>query len=115
MSPGTHLLAKLYDGDLQAQMRKLEVQLKIAEQTEKRQAELLKIQGISQQEYDLSLLQVLNLKADMDIIKERYPQDRNPGSFCRQTWSKECQSRSLYHSGYHTHDYQPGQYFKNPV
>lgn len=64
------LLAKLYDGDLQAQMRKLEVQLKIAEQTEKRQAELLKIQGISQQEYDLSLLQVLSLKADMDIIKE---------------------------------------------
>ena len=64
------LLAKLYDGDLQAQMRKLEVQLKIAEQTEKRQAELLKIQGISQNDYDLSLLQVLNLKADMDIIKE---------------------------------------------
>ena len=72
---GTHvaqgtLLAKLYDGDLQAQLRKLEVQLKIADQTEKRQAELIKIQGISQQEYDLSLLQVLNLKADMDIIKE---------------------------------------------
>ena len=64
------LLAKLYDGDLQAQLRKLEVQLKIAEQTEKRQAELVKIQGISQQEYDLSLLGVLNLKADMDIIKE---------------------------------------------
>ncbi len=64
------LLAKLYDGDLQAQMHKLEVQLKIAEQTEKRQSELVKIQGISQQEYDLSLLGVLNLKADMDIIKE---------------------------------------------
>ncbi len=64
------MLAKLYDGDLQAQLRKLDVQLKIAEQTEKRQAELLKIQGISQQEYDLSLLQVNNLKADIDIIKE---------------------------------------------
>ncbi len=64
------LLAKLYDGDLQAQMHKLEVQLKLAEQTEKRQAELVKIQGISQQEYDLSLLEVLSLKADMDIIKE---------------------------------------------
>jgi membrane fusion protein, multidrug efflux system len=64
------LLAKLYDGDLQAQKRKLEVQLKIAEQTEKRQAELLKIQGISQQEYDLSLLQVHNLNADIDIINE---------------------------------------------
>lgn len=64
------LLAKLNDGDLQAQMRKLEVQLKIAEQTENRQGQLLKIQGISQQEYDISLLQVHNLKADMDIIAE---------------------------------------------
>ena len=64
------LLAKLYDGDLQAQLRKLEVQLKIAEQTEDRQEQLLKIQGISQQEYDLSLLQVNNLKADMDIVRE---------------------------------------------
>lgn len=64
------LLAKIYDGDLQAQLRKLEVQLKIADQTEKRQAELLKIQGISQEEYDASLLQVLSLKADMDIVKE---------------------------------------------
>lgn len=69
VSQGT-LLAKLYDGDLQAQKRKLEVQLKIADQTEKRLAELLKIQGISQQEYDLSLLQVHNLNADIDIINE---------------------------------------------
>jgi membrane fusion protein (multidrug efflux system) len=64
------LLAKLYDGDLQAQLRKIEVQLKIAEKTEERQAELLKIQGVSQQDYDLSLLQVNNLKADIDILKE---------------------------------------------
>ena len=64
------MLAKLYDGDLQAQLRKLEVQLKIAEQTEDRQSQLLKIQGISQQEYDLSLLQVSNLKADIDIVRE---------------------------------------------
>ena len=68
VSKGT-LLAKLYDEDLQAQLRKLDVQLKIADQTEKRQAQLLKIQGISQQDYDLSLLQVHNLNADMDIIK----------------------------------------------
>ena len=63
------LLAKLYDDDLQAQMKKLDVQLKIADQTEKRQAQLLKIQGISQQDYDLSLLQVHNLNADLDIVK----------------------------------------------
>ena len=59
----------MYDGDLQAQLRKLEVQLKIAEETEKRQAQLLNIQGISQQDYDLSLLSVNNIKADIEIIK----------------------------------------------
>jgi membrane fusion protein (multidrug efflux system) len=63
------LLAKLYDGDLQAQLNKLQVQLNIAQQTEKRTAELLKIQGISQQDYDLSLLSVNNIRADMEITR----------------------------------------------
>lgn len=63
------LLVKIFDGDLQAQLRKLEVQLKIAEQTESRQAQLLKIQGISQQDYDLSLLNVHNINADIEIIR----------------------------------------------
>lgn len=68
VSRGT-LLVKLYDGDLQAQLKKVMVQLDIAKKTEERQAQLLKIQGISQQDYDLSLLQVNNLKADIDIIR----------------------------------------------
>ncbi|MBL7739781.1 MAG: efflux RND transporter periplasmic adaptor subunit [Chitinophagaceae bacterium] len=63
------LLAKIYDGDLQAQLKKFEVQLGIAEQSEKRSAQLLKIQGISQQDYDLSLLNVNNIKADIEITK----------------------------------------------
>ena len=63
------LLAKLYDGDLQAQLKKYQVQLSIAEQTESRSAQLLKMQGISQQDYDLSLLQVNNIKADIEITR----------------------------------------------
>jgi len=63
------LLAKLYDGDLQAQLRKLQTQLAIAQQNEKRSAELLRIQGISQQDYDLSLLNVNNIRADMDVVR----------------------------------------------
>jgi membrane fusion protein (multidrug efflux system) len=62
------LLIKLFDGDLQAQLKKLTVQLQIAEKTEERQRELLKINGISQQDYDLSLLQVNNIKADIELI-----------------------------------------------
>lgn len=61
------LLAKLYDEDLKAQRSKLEVQLKIAEASEKRQKELLAVNGTSQQEYDLATLQVSNIKADMEL------------------------------------------------
>ena len=68
VSKGT-LLAKLYDGDLQAQLRKVQVQLELAKKTEERQAQLLKIQGISQQDYDISLLQVNNLNADIGILQ----------------------------------------------
>lgn len=63
------LLVKLFDGDLQAQLKKLQVQLMIAEKTEERQRELLKINGISQQDYDLSLLQVNNIKADIELTQ----------------------------------------------
>lgn len=68
VSKGT-VLAKLFDGDLQAQLKKLEVQLQIAQQTASRYNELLKIGGISQQEYDLSELQVNNLRADIELVK----------------------------------------------
>ncbi|MFN2457593.1 MAG: efflux RND transporter periplasmic adaptor subunit [Chitinophagaceae bacterium] len=62
------LLAKLNDADLQAQRRKLAVQLKIAQQNENRSAQLLKIQGISRQDYDMRLLEVNNIRADLSII-----------------------------------------------
>ena len=62
------LLARLFDGDLQAQLQKLQVQLQISEKTVERYKELLKIQGISQQEYDLAELQVNNLKADIGLV-----------------------------------------------
>lgn len=63
------LLVKLFDNDLQAQLRKLEVQLRVAEATEKRQKELLAINGTSQQDVDLAVLNVSNIKADMEIVK----------------------------------------------
>jgi membrane fusion protein (multidrug efflux system) len=68
-TPKNTILVKLFDGDLQAQLKKLKVQLQIAEKTEERQRELLKISGISQQDYDLSLLQVNNIKADIELIQ----------------------------------------------
>ncbi|WP_315815598.1 efflux RND transporter periplasmic adaptor subunit [Paraflavitalea speifideaquila] len=63
------LLVKLFDEDLQAQLKKLQVQLQINAKTAERQKELLSIGGISQQEYDLSELAVNNLKADIDLVR----------------------------------------------
>lgn len=63
------LLVKLFDADLQAQLKKLAVQLKIAESAEKRQQELLAINGTSQQDYDNASLQVSNIKADMELLR----------------------------------------------
>ena len=63
------MLVKLFDQDLQAQLKKLQVQLQIKEKTQERSAELLKINGISQQDYDLSALDVENLKADIEATK----------------------------------------------
>ncbi len=63
--PKGFLLVKLFDQDQQAQLRKLKVQLQIAIKTVQRQKELLAINGISQQDYDLSALNVDNLKADI--------------------------------------------------
>ncbi len=67
--PKGALLVKLFDGDLQAQLKKLQVQLQIAEKTKQRQKDLLEINGISQQEYDLADLNVQNLNADIEATQ----------------------------------------------
>lgn len=63
------LLAKLFDGDLQAQVHKLRIQLQIAQKTQQRQSQLLKIGGISQQDYDLSSLSSSNILADIQVLQ----------------------------------------------
>ena len=63
------LLARLFDGDLQAQLQKLKVQQQVAQKTQERQEELLKIGGISQQDYDLSVLDVSSIRADIQVLE----------------------------------------------
>ncbi|MEI6901463.1 MAG: efflux RND transporter periplasmic adaptor subunit [Bacteroidota bacterium] len=63
------ILVKLFDDDLQASLKKLQTQLSIAEQTEKRQHELLQVSGISQLEYDQTDLQVKSIKDDIEYLK----------------------------------------------
>ena len=61
------LLVKLFDGDLQAQLHKATTQLKIIEQQQQRQSELLKVAGISQTDYDQTTLQLASIKNDIEL------------------------------------------------
>ncbi|MCS6929244.1 MAG: efflux RND transporter periplasmic adaptor subunit [Saprospiraceae bacterium] len=63
------LLVKLFDGDLQAQMKRLDAQLQQARLTEQRLSELLKVKGISQQEYDAAALQLRILESDIELTR----------------------------------------------
>jgi membrane fusion protein, multidrug efflux system len=62
------LLLKIFDEDLKTQVKKVETQLKQAEITEQRLAELLKVKGVSQQEYDLAALQVQTLRSEIELL-----------------------------------------------
>jgi len=68
VSKGT-LLVKLFDDDLQAGLKKLKAQLDLQQQIYKRQSELIKVNGISQNEYEQSLLQVNTLLAEIEAQK----------------------------------------------
>lgn len=68
VSKGT-VLAKLFDGDLQAQLKKYQAQLAIATVNENRAQQLVNIQGISKQDYDATLLNVRNIQADINIVR----------------------------------------------
>ncbi|MEI6048922.1 MAG: efflux RND transporter periplasmic adaptor subunit [Bacteroidota bacterium] len=65
------LLAKINDRPLQAQLEKLEVQLKMAEAKEFRQRSLLDKDAISQESYDQVQTDVQSIKADINLIKSR--------------------------------------------
>jgi len=54
---------------MQATLKKLQTQLKIAEQTKKRQAELLAVSGISELEYEQTGLQVSSITDDIEVLK----------------------------------------------
>ena len=62
------LLARINDDDLQAQLRKTELQIKLASEQEKRQKQLYDKSLISNEQYDISLNQLNTLQADRDNL-----------------------------------------------
>lgn len=63
------LLVKINDADLQAQLKKLNLQYKLAKEKQERLKELLAINGVSQEEYDAAANQLETIEADMDFTK----------------------------------------------
>ncbi|HMQ07143.1 MAG TPA: efflux RND transporter periplasmic adaptor subunit [Saprospiraceae bacterium] len=62
------LIARLDDRDLQAQLKRLEFEEELANQTEARQRRLLEIDAISKEEYDLAMNTVKTLSADKELL-----------------------------------------------
>ena len=68
------LLAKVNDAPLQAELKKLEAQLPLAEDRLFRQQTLLEKDAISQETYQSVFTQLETLKADIELVKSRIRQ-----------------------------------------
>lgn len=68
------LLAKVNDAPLQAELKKLEAQLPLAEDRLYRQKTLLEKDAISQETYQTVMTELEKLKADLELIKSRIDQ-----------------------------------------
>ena len=65
------LLVKINDAEFQAQFKKIQIEKSLAETQLAREKELLKINGISQQDVDISENKVNSLKADMEYLQSQ--------------------------------------------
>ena len=63
------LLVKTNDANLQAQLKKMIVQQKLASEKEQRLKQLLSIKGVSQDEYDIALSTLNAANADVELLK----------------------------------------------
>src|SRR5690554_5599192 len=68
------LLAKVNDAPLQAELKKLEAQMPLAEDRLFRQQTLLEKDAISQETYQSAFTQLETLKAEIDLVKARIRQ-----------------------------------------
>ncbi|MFT3885473.1 MAG: efflux RND transporter periplasmic adaptor subunit [Flavobacteriales bacterium] len=63
------VLVRINDDDLQAQLRKADLSVQLAEQEEQRKKQLLAVSGVSQEVYDQSRIQWESGKADADNLR----------------------------------------------
>ena len=70
------LLLQINDSELQAEQRRLEFQLDLAEMQKDRQRQLLAEGGVSQEEFDNTRNEVNVLQADLDLVEARLEKTR---------------------------------------
>lgn len=63
------LLVKINDADLNAQLNKIDQQIKLSEQKQERQKQLLDINGVSQEAYDIAANETNGFKSDRDLLR----------------------------------------------
>ena len=68
------LLAKINDEPLQAQLKKLEAQVKLSEDRLYRQSELLERDAVSREAYEQAQTELAMLRADIDLVKANIAQ-----------------------------------------
>lgn len=63
------LLVKINDADLSAQLNKVDQQIKLSTQKQERQKQLLDINGVSQEAYDIAANETNGFKSDRDVLR----------------------------------------------
>ena len=62
------VLVKMFDADLQAQLKKNKLQIELQTKEEKRKNELFNLKGISREEYEISENHLNTLRAEQDLL-----------------------------------------------
>jgi len=65
------LLVRINDSELQAQLKKLELEKKLAEDDVFRKTKLLEMNAVSKEEYDVAVNQLGILEAEIDLVKSQ--------------------------------------------
>ena len=63
------LLVKINDADLRAQVAKVDQQIQLSQQKQQRQKQLLDINGVSQEGYDIAVNETSGFKSDRDLLQ----------------------------------------------
>ncbi len=93
------LMVKLNDDDLQAEMQKLKIEIKLGEDKESRQKQLLAASAVSKDDYEVILTNLQLLKANAEILKTKIEKTRIVAPFSGIVGLKEVSPGAFINNG----------------